>query len=47
MAISLYHNAWDLWELPSLIKKINPSYNLYIRQHGLNSFDCILYAIPS
>jgi FkbM family methyltransferase len=46
MAISLYHNAWDLWELPSLIKKINPSYNLYIRQHGFNSFDCILYAIP-
>ena len=47
MAISLYHNAWDLWELPSLIKKINPRYSLYIRQHGLNSFDCILYAIPS
>jgi len=47
IAMSLYHNSYDLWELPILIKKILPEYKLYVRQHYYNTFDCVLYCIPS
>ena len=46
IAMSLYHNPFDLWELPILIKKILPEYKLYVRQHGYNTFECVLYCIP-
>lgn len=46
IAMSLYHNSYDLWELPILIKKILPDYKLYVRQHYFNTFDCVLYCIP-
>ena len=46
IAMSLYHNPYDLWELPILIKKILPEYKLYVRQHYFNTFDCVLYCIP-
>ena len=46
IAMSLYHNPYDLWELPILIKKILPEYKLYVRQHSFNTFECVLYCIP-
>jgi FkbM family methyltransferase len=46
ITMSLYHNPYDLWELPLLIKKILPDYKLFVRQHQFNTFDCVLYCIP-
>lgn len=45
MAISVYHNIEHLWEIPLLIKGIDPSYKFYLRSHGLNGMETILYAI--
>ncbi|MBN9367055.1 MAG: FkbM family methyltransferase [Comamonadaceae bacterium] len=46
LAVSLYHNPQDLWELPELLFTLCPDYRFHIRQHGFNSFDTVLYAVP-
>ena len=33
LAIAIYHNIDDLWEIPLLIHSINPGYRLYIRKY--------------
>lgn len=33
LLVSAYHKSRDLFELPLLIKKINPNYNVYFRHH--------------
>ncbi|GAB7127196.1 hypothetical protein JCM19000A_17030 [Silvimonas sp. JCM 19000] len=47
LALSLYHNPQDIWELPELLFELCDGYDFYIRQHFFNSFDCVLYAIPA
>lgn len=34
LAICLYHNASDLWELPLAVKEIRKDYRLHLRVHG-------------
>ena len=46
LAISLYHQPQDLWELPLFLSTICENYKFYIRQHYANSFDSVLYAVP-
>lgn len=46
MAISAYHKTSDLFELPILIKKINPDYKLFLRHYSPTMIETILYAIP-
>jgi FkbM family methyltransferase len=43
LAISVYHNLRDLWELPLLIKSINPSYSFYLRNHYMYGLESVLY----
>lgn len=45
LAICIYHLYNDLWEIPLLIKSINPSYKLYMGHHSQNLFDTVIYAI--
>lgn len=45
LAICIYHKPDDLWEIPTLIKKFNPNYELYIKHHSFYCQDTILYAI--
>ena len=45
LAICLYHKPEDLWELPLLIKQIEPSYNMYIRVHEDMCLSTVLYCI--
>lgn len=47
LALSCYHHPTDLWILPRLIDKICKAYNFYFLQHCNNSFDLVLYGIPS
>ena len=44
LAISIYHKAEDLWEIPLLIKDINPKYEFKIRCHNHLCLETILYA---
>lgn len=47
LAISLYHTPTDLWKIPLLLKSWNLDYDFYIRCHGFNTFDSVLYAYSS
>jgi FkbM family methyltransferase len=47
LAISAYHKPSDLWEIPLFISEISKNYELYIRVYGEQTFDTVLYCIPS
>jgi FkbM family methyltransferase len=46
LALSLYHNASDIWKLPELVNSLYSGYKFYIRQHHFNTFESVLYAVP-
>lgn len=46
LAISVYHLADDLWELPALIKDMTPGYRYFLRHYSFLSFETVFYAIP-
>ena len=45
LAICIYHKPEDLFEIPAMIKEMNPEYKLYVRQYVNAWFDTVLYAI--
>jgi len=46
LAISIYHNFEDLWEIPHYLMTKYPFYDFYIRHHQYSSVETILYAVP-
>lgn len=44
LAICIYHNVADLWEIPLLIKEFVPEYKFYIRHHTNLFYETVLYA---
>jgi FkbM family methyltransferase len=46
LAISAYHRAADLWQIPALVRAIEPHYRLYFRQHDGGVIETVLYALP-
>lgn len=44
MVISAYHRPTDLWQLPILIKELNSSYKLYLRQQDGGIIESVIYA---
>jgi len=45
LAISIYHKPEDLWEIPLLIKSINPHYQIYIRHYSPGNLETVCYGI--
>jgi len=46
LAVSLYHRAGDLIELPLLVRQLNPKYKLYLRRHEyIPAWDVNLYCV--
>lgn len=45
LAICVYHKPEDLWEIPLYIKKINPSYELYLRHYSKEVCETVCYAV--
>ena len=46
LMVSLYHRNEDIFELPLLIKKLNPDYKCYIRhQLYIPAWETNLYAV--
>lgn len=45
LAVCLYHNIADLWEIPYYSMNTHSNYKYYIRQHACIS-ETVLYAIP-
>ena len=46
LAISAYHRPEDLWRLPGYLESLSLVYRYYLRLHGHQGFDAVLYAIP-
>ena len=44
MAICLYHNLSDYWEVPLTIKNINSNYNIAVRHHSNDNGGTVCYA---
>ncbi len=44
LAICLYHKFADIWEIPLMLHALVPEYKMYIRHHGKNSEETVLYA---
>lgn len=45
LAISVYHKAEDIWELPGLLLSFHSKYTFYLRHYSLSSEETVLYAI--
>ncbi len=45
LAICLYHNPDDMWEIPRYIKELDSSYRIYIRHHTDLMNETVCYAI--
>jgi FkbM family methyltransferase len=43
MAVSVYHSPEDLWEIPLWVASLGLNYRMYLRGHGANGFDTVLY----
>lgn len=46
LAISVYHNLSDFWEVPLRIKEYNANYRIFFRHHRWTCDDTVCYAIP-
>jgi FkbM family methyltransferase len=46
LAISVYHQPDDLWQLPLYIESLDLGYSLFLRTQGEDGMDVICYAIP-
>lgn len=44
LAICVYHRPQHLWQLPLLIDSWNLGYHFWLRAHGHNGYDLVLYA---
>jgi hypothetical protein len=47
LTISAYHRQNDLWNIPLLIKSLNPEYRFFLRPHDFEVWDTVCYAIPT
>lgn len=44
LAICVYHNLSDYWEIPILLKKMVPEYHLGLRHHSMDNGGTVCYA---
>lgn len=47
IGVSIYHKPDDMWRIPLLIRSMVDDYSFLIRQHMVNSFESVLYAVPN
>ncbi len=46
LAISIYHQPDDLWQLPLYVESLRLGYNFFMRTQGEDGMDVICYAVP-
>jgi FkbM family methyltransferase len=46
LAVCLYHRPEDLWDLPLLVRSLQPDYRLYLRRYSDERWETVLYAVP-
>ena len=45
LAVSVYHRPDDLWDIPLLLQGLQPRYDFFLREHGPDGVDTVLYAL--
>ena len=45
LAICTYHRAEHLWEIPAMIRQMNPAYKIYFRHHDKDEMETVCYAV--
>jgi len=45
LAICIYHQLNDFWEIPMYLKRIMPEYSFYVRHHQFDIGGTVLYAV--
>jgi len=46
LAVCVYHCQNHLWEVPLLLKELQPDAKLYLKPHMRDGFDLVCYSIP-
>ena len=46
LAICVYHRSEHLWEIPSLIHKLQPGYRIFVRRYAEDCWELVCYAVP-
>jgi hypothetical protein len=46
MALCVYHNPRDLWEIPQLVSHTTDGYDYYLRLHDGGVIQLVLYTVP-
>ena len=46
LAIAVYHNSKDFYEIPNFILSINPHYDLYLRHYTEGWSETVMYFVP-
>lgn len=46
LAISIYHEPDHLWEIPLYVASLDLGYRMFLRGHGHNDYDLVLYCLP-
>lgn len=46
VAICVYHQSSDLWELSERLAELLPRHRYYLRTHGIDGWETVLYAVP-
>lgn len=47
VAACAYHTQDHLWRLPLTLRKVSPTYSLFLRSHRYECWDTVCYAVPS
>jgi FkbM family methyltransferase len=45
LAISVYHEPDHLWEIPLYVASLEVGYRIFLRGHGHNDYDLVLYCL--
>lgn len=45
LAVSIYHEPAHLWEIPLYVASLDLSYKMFLRGHGHNDYDLVLYCL--
>jgi FkbM family methyltransferase len=47
LAIAVYHNSRDFWEIPKYILSLNPKYKIYLRHYTEGWSETVMYFVPT
>jgi hypothetical protein len=46
VAACVYHKPNDLWEIPQLLTALLPNSRFYLRPHGFDGWETVVYVVP-